>query len=55
MAAALFILKFEIELQGWATHSGKKSNRAAKPDESYASSGVLPPDRDMMVKIKRIK
>jgi hypothetical protein len=55
VAAALFILKFDIEPQGWVTHSGKKCDRAAKPDESYAGSGVLPPDRDMMVKIKRIK
>lgn len=55
VAAALFILKFEIEPQGWVTHSGKMATRAAMPDASFAGSGVLPPDRDMMVRIKRIK
>jgi cytochrome P450 len=55
VAAALLILKFEIEPQGWVTHTGKRADRAAKPDASFAGSGVLPPDRDMMVKIRRIK
>ena len=54
-AAALFILKFDIEPQGWVTSSGKSSYRPAKPDENYAGAGILPPDRDLMVKLRRIK
>lgn len=54
-AAAIMILKFDIEPQGWVTLGGKTSERAARPDENFAGAGVLPPDRDMMVKITRVR
>jgi hypothetical protein len=54
-AAAIMILKFDVEPLGWVTLCGKTSKRAARPDEKFAGSGVLPPDRDMMVKITRVR
>ncbi|KAG9239205.1 putative cholesterol 7-alpha-monooxygenase [Amylocarpus encephaloides] len=53
-AVAIFITKFDIEFQGWVTLRGKTSDREARPDETLAGAGVLPPDRDMMVSVKRI-
>ncbi|KAF4634917.1 hypothetical protein G7Y89_g3177 [Cudoniella acicularis] len=52
-AVAIFLLKLDIEPQGWATHKGKKSGQAARPDEGYVGAGILPRDRDMPVKLKR--
>lgn len=52
-AVALLVLKFDIQPQGWIDSKGKTSDRPARPDEAYAGSGVLPPDRDLMVKITR--
>jgi len=54
-AVALFVLKFDIEPLDWVTLSGKSSDRPAKPDENYAGAGLLPPDRDLMVKLRRRK
>ncbi|PVH88775.1 cytochrome P450 [Cadophora sp. DSE1049] len=54
-AVALFVLKFDVEPLNWITLSGKSSERPAKPDENYAGAGLLPPDRDLMVKLRRRK
>lgn len=54
VAAALMILKFSIEPVDWITFKGKKGGSAAKPDESYAGAGILPPDRDLLVRMKRV-
>jgi cytochrome P450 len=54
-AAALIILKFDIEPLGWVTAEGKSSDRVAMPDESTAGAGILKPDRDIMVKMTRVK
>lgn len=53
-AIALIVLKFDIEPLEWVTLDGKKSTRPAKPDEGYAGSGILPPDRDLMVRLTRV-
>ncbi|KAH9224549.1 cytochrome P450 [Leptodontidium sp. 2 PMI_412] len=55
VAAALLVLKFDIEPLNWVTLSGKQSDRPARPDENYAGAGVLPPDRDLMVNLRRRK
>jgi hypothetical protein len=54
-AAALLVLKFDIVPQGWIDSKGKTSERPARVYENYAGSGVLPPDRDMMVGLTRRK
>lgn len=54
-AAAILIMKFDFEPQQWITHEGKKSTRPARPDEDFAGSGILPPDRDLMVTMRRVR
>jgi cytochrome P450 len=54
-AVALLVLKFDIEPQGWVTADGKKSDRAAKLSAGFDGAGVIPPDRDMLVRMTRIK
>ncbi|CZR64820.1 related to cytochrome P450 7B1 [Phialocephala subalpina] len=55
VAAALLILKFDFEPKEWIMHSGKQSSRPAMPDEAFAGSGILPPDRDLMVTMRRAR
>lgn len=54
-AAALFILKFDIEPRGWITAGGKASERPARPDPTFAGAGLLPPDRELMVSLRRTR
>lgn len=53
-AVALMVFKFDFEIKGWVTKEGRGSERGAGVDESLAGSGVLSPDRDMAVNMKRI-
>jgi hypothetical protein len=55
VAAATLIMKFDFEPKEWIMHDGKKSTRPARPDESFAGSGILPPDRDLMVTMRRVR
>lgn len=55
VAAALLIMKFDFEPKEWILHGGKKSSRPAMPDEEFAGSGVLPPDRDLIVTMRRLR
>lgn len=52
-AVALMVVKFDFEFKGWVTKEGKGSKRGAGCDESLAGSGVLTPDRDMVVMVNR--
>ncbi|CAG8970672.1 hypothetical protein HYALB_00003427 [Hymenoscyphus albidus] len=55
-AVALLVMKFDFDFEGgWVTKDGKTSERGAKCNESLAGSGVLTRDRDMVVKMKRVR
>ncbi len=53
-AVAILVLKFDLEPLDWVNHDGSKSDRAAQVTPSYAGGGILPPDRDIMVRFRRI-
>lgn len=53
-AVALMVVKFEFEVGGWVTKEGKGSERGAGCNESLAGSGVLSPDRDLVVSMERV-
>lgn len=54
-SVALVLLKFDIKPMVWFDHGGKLSFQPAMPDESSGGSGILKPDRDLKVKMTRIK
>jgi cytochrome P450 len=54
-AVALLVLKFDIEVEGWQTFDGKRSDIEAGLADGYAGAGVIPPDRDMVVKMRRLR
>ena len=66
IGAAIVLAGFDIEVEGWEKHqkgwdepingrskTSSRATRAAQPDASYAGGGVLPPDRDLRVRMKR--
>ena len=52
-AVALFVTKYDVEFQGWVDRKGKVTNRPPQPDETMAGVGVLTPDGDAKVRIRR--
>lgn len=50
---ALLILKFDIEVIGWARPDGAPSDRPARPDCRFSGVGAMPPDRDLRLRWRR--
>ncbi|KXX82197.1 Cholesterol 7-alpha-monooxygenase [Madurella mycetomatis] len=50
---ALLILKFDIEVIGWARYDGTPSDRPARPDCRFSGVGAMPPDRDLRLRWRR--
>ena len=53
-AIALVVLKFDIELEGYVTMDGKRSERGPLDDVWYCGTAAMPPDRDLMVSLTRV-
>ncbi|KAK8050314.1 lovastatin nonaketide synthase [Apiospora phragmitis] len=52
---ATIVSRFEIEVLGWTNPAdGSPSSRAAQSDLRYCGAGVMPPDRDLKIRWKRI-
>jgi len=52
-AIALMILRFDFEVLGYVKMDGTRSDRGPRLDEEFAGSGVMPPDRDMRVRLRK--
>ncbi|KAI0469087.1 putative cytochrome P450 [Xylaria cf. heliscus] len=50
---ALVIDRFDIDFVKWTKLDGTPSDRAAENDGRYSAAGVVPPDRDMIIRWKR--
>lgn len=53
MMVAVLLEKFDVEFVEWTTMDGKRSDRAARDDQTYAGAIGMPPDRDMKVRLVR--
>jgi len=53
VAIALMILRFDFEMLGYVKMDGTRSDRGPRLDEEFAGSGVMPPDRDMRVRLRK--
>ena len=60
IAVAYMLTGFDIEVVGWEHHTGswdhkagKQSMRPAQSEQSHVGFGVLSPDRDLRVRMKR--
>ncbi|KAI1100576.1 putative cytochrome P450 [Jackrogersella minutella] len=49
----LMVNRFDIEFVGWTKLDGSPSDRPAENDPRYSAAGSSPPDRDMMIRLKR--
>ena len=54
-AVALLVLKFEMEVVEWVKGDGSKSERPAEMAHGYVGAGVAPPDRDLVVRMRRVR
>lgn len=54
MAMAIVVAKFDIEFVEWIHPDGSRSDRPAKNDKNYAGAAGVPPDREMMIRWKRL-
>ncbi|OTA83400.1 hypothetical protein M434DRAFT_83944 [Hypoxylon sp. CO27-5] len=54
MAMAIVVAKFDIEFVEWIHPDGSRSDRPAKNDKKYAGAAGVPPDREMMIRWKRL-
>ena len=52
-AIAVMLLRFDFEVLGYVKMDGTKSDRPPRRDEEYVGSGVMPPDRDLRVRLRR--
>ncbi|KAI1073514.1 cytochrome P450 [Whalleya microplaca] len=50
----LVVSRFDIEFVRWTKLDGSPSDRPAENDPRYSAAGSAPPDRDMMIRWKRI-
>jgi hypothetical protein len=53
-AVGNMIVKFDIEFIRYVQHDGKNSERAPEPDLKNAGSGALLPDRDIIVRLRKL-
>ncbi|KAI0393084.1 putative cytochrome P450 [Xylariaceae sp. FL0594] len=54
MAVAVILAKFEVEFVQWVHSDGRSSSRPAQNDQGYAGVVAMLPDRDMLVRWKRL-
>jgi len=54
MTLAMIVARFEVDSIRWIKSDGSPSDRAGQDDERYAGAAVMPPDRDMKVRWKRL-
>ena len=53
-AIGLFVTKFDIEFEGWASLDGSRSlEQPPENDRRYCGVGSQPPDREMKLRIRR--
>ncbi|AEO64934.1 uncharacterized protein THITE_2049026 [Thermothielavioides terrestris NRRL 8126] len=52
---AILVDRFEMEFVRWTNPDGSPSDRPAESDQRFSGIGSLPPDRDMIVRWKRIR
>ena len=52
-AVALVVLKFDLEMVEYVNESGASAQGPPKPKQNYAGGGVMPPDLDLKVNIRR--
>ena len=52
-AVALVVLKFDLEMIEYLDDSGASTQGRPKPKQNYAGGGVMPPDKDLKVKLRR--
>jgi hypothetical protein len=50
----ILVDRFDMEFVKWTKLDGSPSNRPAESDQRFSGIGSLPPDRDMIVRWKRI-
>ncbi|KUJ07820.1 cytochrome P450 [Mollisia scopiformis] len=51
---AILVDRFEMEFVSWTNFDGSPSDRPAESNKRFSGIGSLPPDRDMIVRWKRI-
>ncbi|KAM7192626.1 Cytochrome P450 [Rhypophila sp. PSN 637] len=51
---AILVRRFEIEFDGWTKLDESPSERRAADDKRYSGGGATPPDRDMVLRFRRI-
>ncbi len=51
---ALLVSKFEFESVEWTQLDGSPSDRIAHNDQRFCGTGVMPPDRDMKIRWRRV-
>ena len=49
----LVIDRFDVEFVGWKKMNGSPSDRPAQNDRRYCGAGAMPPDRDMVIQLRR--
>ena len=54
LAVAIVVSRFDMEFVEWVKHDGSLSDRPARDDEDFCGAAAMPPDRDMMVRWKRL-
>lgn len=54
VAVGVMIVRFDIEMIGYIERDGKNSERGPEPDVKNAGSGALLPDRDIMVRLRKL-
>ncbi|EMD85896.1 hypothetical protein COCC4DRAFT_146681 [Bipolaris maydis ATCC 48331] len=55
LAVAVMVTKFDIEFVEWKNSDGSKSDRPAQDDRRFAGFIAMSPDREMEVRIRKIK
>ena len=53
-AVGIMIVKFDIEFIRYVQHDGKNSDVGQEPDVKNAGSGALLPDRDIIVRLRKL-
>ena len=54
MTLASIVARFDIEFVEWTNLDGTKTDRAAANDARYMGTAVMPPDKDMRIRWKRL-
>jgi hypothetical protein len=50
----ILVYRFDMKFVKWTKLDGSPSDRPAESDQRFSGIGSLPPDRDMIVRWKRI-